>query len=330
MRLSKLQGLGLLPLAAFTFVLYAKRQKDWITPLQGALLVGGVVLIVAGWWYTRNILLYGDPFGTTNLLSVTGQRVAPLTLPGLFGELRGLQMSFWGIFGWFSILLPSWIYSLLELLTVLAITGAIIAWLQSMRTSPNSDAHREQHGSAVSISWVWALISLLLLAYWISIAQGSQGRLLFPAISALAVVAVVGLRFWADLLPRLVRVGLGVFVPLGLWSCSLYALVVLLPDSYGLDAMADVVDEAPADAMMIGKVYGGGVELVAARLPDPSYFAGGSVPVTLYFRAHQKQDQDHELFIHLLGANDKQIGNVTTQPGWGSRPLSLWQPGCFI
>ena len=325
--LSKLQGLGLLPLAAFTFVLYAKRQKDWITPLQGALLIGGVVLIVAGWWYTRNILLYGDPFGTTNLLSVTGQRVAPLTLPGLFGELRGLQMSFWGIFGWFSILLPSWIYSLLELLTAIAITGAIIAWLQSMRTSPNSDAHREQHGSAVSISWVWALISLLLLAYWISIAQGSQGRLLFPAISALAVVAVVGLRFWADLLPRLVRVGLGAFVPLGLWSCSLYALVVLLPDSYGLDAMADVVDEVPADAMMIGKVYGGGVELVAARLPDPSYFAGESVPVTLYFRAHQKQDQDHELFIHLLDANDKQIGNVTTQPGWGSRPLSLWQPG---
>ena len=51
------------------------------------------------------------------------------------------------------------------------------------------------------------------------------------------------------------------------------------------------------------------------------------MPVTLYFRASQEQDKDHELFIHLLDANDAQIANVTTQPGWGTRPLTLWQPG---
>ena len=325
--LSKLQGLGLLLLTAYIFILYSKRKRTGQLNFAGGLLVCGIVLIVAGWWYTRNILLYGDPFGTENLLSVTGQRVEPLTLTGLFGELRGLQMSFWGIFGWFSILLPSWTYSLLELLTALAVSGAIFAWLQSLRATHSSDAHQEQHGSAVRISSIWALISLALLAYWISIAQGSQGRLLFPAISALAVVAVTGLRFWAGLLPYVMRLGLGIVVPLGLWSCSLYALVVLLPDSYGLDAMAGVVEEVSADVMPIGKVYGDGIELVAARLPDPNSFAGGTVPVTLFFRANQEQDQDYELFIHLLDANDKQIGNLTTHPGWGARPLSLWQPG---
>ena len=325
--LSKLQGLGLILLAAYTFTVYARRQNAWGTLFQGALWVAGVVLIVAGWWYIRNMLLYGDPFGTTNLLSVTGQRVEPLTLLGLYGELRGLQMSFWGIFGWFSILLPSWIYTLFEMMTVLAASGAVIVCVRSLRASRASLAPREQIVNAGEISWVWSLISLLLLAYWISVAQGSQGRLLFPAISALAVVAVLGLRFWAGLLPRVVRVAVGAIVPLGLWSCSIYALVVLLPDSYGLDGSANVVEEVPPDAVPVGKVYGDGVELVAARLPDSSIFAGEAVPVTLYFRASQIQETDHELFIHLLDADGMQIGNVTTHPGWGTRPLTLWQPG---
>ncbi len=325
--LSKLQGLGLLPLAAYTFTLYARRRKAWGTLLQAALWVGGIVLIIAGWWYIRNMLLYGDPFGTVNLLSVTGQRVEPLTLSRLHGELRGLQMSFWGLFGWFSVLLPSWTYTLFELLTALAVTGAVIVWIRSLRTFLESTARREQLVGPVGISSMWALISLLLLAYWISVAQGSQGRLLFPAISALAVVAVFGLRFWAGLLPRGVRVGVGAVVPLGLWSCSLYALAVLLPGSYGLDATANVVREVPPDATPVGKVYGDGVELVAARLPDSKAFAGDAVPVTLFFRASQVQKIDHELFLHLLDADGRQIGNVTTHPGWGTRPLTLWQPG---
>lgn len=325
--LSKLQGLGLILLAAYTFTLYARRDNAWGSLIQGAIWVAGVVLIVAGWWYIRNLVLYGDPFGTTNLLSVTGQRVEPLTLSGLYGELRGLQMSFWGLFGWFSILLPSWTYTLFEMLTALAASGAVIVCVRSLRASLVSVAPREQIVNAVGISWVWALISLSLLAYWISVAQGSQGRLLFPAISALVVIAVLGLRFWAGLLPRVVRVAVGSLVPLGLWSCSLYALVVLLPDSYGLDGSANVVNELPPDATPVGKVYGEGVELVAARLPDSDAFAGDAVPVTLYFRASQIQEKDHELFVHLLDADGLQIGNLTTHPGWGTRPLTLWQPG---
>ncbi len=323
--LSKLQGLGLLPLTAAAILLNVRLKTAWRSVLEGALLVGLSVLIVAGWWYLRNVELYGDPFGTQNLLSVTGVRVEPLTFQGLFGELRGLQMSFFGIFGWFSILLPPWTYTLFELLTVLAAVGALITWWQTLRY-PSLISLRQQLGSVTGISALWVLISLALLAYWISVAQGSQGRLLFPAISGLAVIAVVGLRFWAGFLPLVARIALGVAVPLGLWACSLYALAVLMPDSYGLDGMASVVDELPSDARPIGKMYGDGVELVAARLPDREAFAGERVPLTLYFRAHQKQTRDHELFIHLLDAAGEQIGNLTTQPGWGVRPLTLWEP----
>ena len=176
--LSKLQGLGLIPLCAYAFALYSRRQRDWGTPLRGVPFVGGVVLILAGWWYTRNVLLYGDPFGTANLLSITGQRVEPLTLSGLFGELRGLQMSFLGIFGWFSILLPSWTYTLFELLTALALSGALIVWLRTLGASRGSGALEGQGEHAVRISWAWLLISLALLAYWILGRAGLAGQAL--------------------------------------------------------------------------------------------------------------------------------------------------------
>ncbi len=325
--LSKLQGLGLLPLTAAAILLNVRLKTAWRSVFEGALLAGLSVLIVAGWWYLRNVELYGDPFGTQNLLSVTGVRVEPLTIQGLFGELRGLQMSFFGIFGWFSILLPPWTYTLFELLTVLAAVGALITWRQTLRASRGLGNLRRQLGSVTGISTLWVLISLALLAYWISVAQGSQGRLLFPAISGLAVIGAVGLRFWAGFLSHIGRIALGVAVPLGLWACSLYALAVLLPDSYGVDGTASVVDELPSDARPIGKVYGDGVELVAARLPDGEAFAGEQVPLTLYFRAHQEQTRDHELFVHLLDAAGEQIGNLTTQPGWGVRPMTLWEPG---
>lgn len=325
--LSKLQGLGLLPLTAFVVLKRFGRNREWNTMLRGAVQAGCMVLIVAGWWYARNLYLYGDLFGTTNLLSVTGQRVEILSIQGLFGELRGLQMSFWGIFGWFSILLPPWVYSLFELLTALAVSGAIIALIRNLKSERGPGAILEQSGNTLGIAWVWVLISLALLGYWISVALGSQGRLLFPAITALAVVAVTGLRFWAGFLPRVGRLGLAFIIPLGLWSCSLFALVELLPVSYGLGDAAGSVNELPADATPIGRVYGEGVELVAARLPGPDFFDGDSVPLTLYFRATQLQERDLELFIHLLDAHDRQIGNVTSHPGWGARPLTLWQPG---
>ncbi len=325
--LSKLQGLGLLPLAALAVLVRFRRNREWNALLSGAVWVGGMVLIAAGWWYARNIYLYGDPFGTRNLLSVTGLRVEPLSIQGLYGELRGLQMSFWGIFGWFSILLPAWTYSLFELLTALAASGAAIGLILSLKATRGLGEIPEQSGTTLRIAWTWILISLVLMGYWISVAQGSQGRLLFPAISALAVAAAAGLRFWAGILPGIGRIGLGIIIPLGLWSCSLFALAELLPDAYGLDGRAGSVEALPADATPIGRVYGDGVELVAARLPSPDAFAGDSVPLTLYLRATQEQEQDLEQFIHLLDAQDRQIGNVTSHPGWGARPLTLWQPG---
>lgn len=325
--LSKLQGLGLLPLTGIFALLIARLQKDKWTVLRSALLIGASVLIVAGWWYVRNLQLYGDLFGIENLISVNGKREEAVTWPALVGELQGLEMSFWGIFGWFSILLPHWTYSFFELLTAVAIVGAVAPYLRSWRGLRGALRLRDQAASVKGLALLWALLSFAMLASWISISLGAQGRLLFPAISVLAIIAATGLRYWVGFLPHSMRALVGVAVPLALWGCSFYALTILLPQSYGFDSEARSVAAVPADVQPIGKVYGDGVELVAIRLPDHHLFAGEQVPVTLYFRTQKSQRQDHELFLHLLDSNGIQIGNVTTHPGLGVWPLTLWQPG---
>ncbi|MEZ4677872.1 MAG: hypothetical protein R2932_27010 [Caldilineaceae bacterium] len=112
--LSKLQGLGLVGLAGLVIGILAWRQRAPRLLLYALLPVALPALLIAGWWYARNLLLYGDLFGVSHLLANNGLRTEPLSWGGLGGELRGLRYSFWGLFGWFNLLLPGWINSVFD------------------------------------------------------------------------------------------------------------------------------------------------------------------------------------------------------------------------
>ena len=118
--LSKLQGLVLLaPIGLVVLWLGWQRRSPRIL-LTAAALIALPAVAIAGWWYWRNVALYGDWLGAERLLSINGLRSQPLTWRGFIGEMRGLRYSFWGLFGWFSILLPTWVYRLMDGVAVLA------------------------------------------------------------------------------------------------------------------------------------------------------------------------------------------------------------------
>ena len=56
---------------------------------------------------------------------------------------------------------------------------------------------------------------------------------------------------------------------------------------------------------------------------------GEYVPITLYLRSAGEVTTEPQVFIQLLDENREAIGNVTTHPGWGRNPTSLWQPGAI-
>lgn len=349
--LSKLQGLGLWLLAALTGGVLAWRQRDWQVLLRAALPVAVPALAIAGWWYWRNIALYGDWTGLSHLAAITGERSAPLTWAGWWREFRGLRYSSWGLFGWFNLLLPLWAYTVLDALTLVAVGGGLAGLWARWTGRADRKATRPvgSPGLIWAVLWLWTLISAGALIYWIIRAEGSQGRLLFPALPALVILLTAGLattgqglgkwvgRFRPDKWPARLAVGIPALAPLVLLVWTLYSGAWLLPQAY---AAPSPRAEISAHASPVDFRYGPqqALHILAMEVAPGRYVPGNTVDVTLYmslgvdpspFAPGLDAPDDYQLFIQFLDETGAEVGNLTTHPGWGSNPTSLWQPGAI-
>lgn len=319
--LSKLQGLVIVaPIALVVFWLAWQRRSLRLLVVAAPLIVLPAVAI-AGWWYGRNVALYGDWLGAGRLLEINGLREEPLTWPGFVGEMRGLRYSFWGLFGWFSILLPTWIYRLMDGFTILAVAGFVIAGIRRW-SGHGWAALAEPRLRVQSLLAFWALTLIASMMYWATFATSSQGRLLFPALNAFAVILVVGLITCFSVFRRQRWIVMSL-IPGLLLASSIYALVALLPASYHAPGPLAAL---PDGAQKQDIAYGEDVELLGAALPKGRFAPGERVPISLYLRAPHKLEADLPLFVQLLDQDLDTIGNVTTHAGWGRNPTSLWEP----
>ena len=324
--LTKLQGLGLSVLALLTGLWMAWQRRDWRLIARAIPLVILPALAIAGWWYWRNHTLYDDWFGLSNLLAINGQRAKALGWRGFVGEFRGLRYSFWGLFGWFNILMPLWIYQLLDIITVFATIGLLGFAVTAFR---NVAMRRRFHLQAWAVLVLWALLSFGLWLYWTSQATGSQGRLLYPGLVAFAPLFVLGLWWWLRYLPRWIQATAWASLVALLLGSSIYTLIVLFPNSYNQPTPISTV---PTDASPINISYGDSepLSLLAIDLPEGDRFGfGEQVPITLYLRADQPVSDNYRIFLQLLDETGTEIANVTSHPGWGRNPTTLWEPGAI-
>ncbi len=320
--LSKLQGLGLFLLAAAVGVgIMWQRQDRWL-PLRIFPLVALPALLVAGWWYWRNYALYGDWLGISHLLEINGQRIDPLTFGGFWREFRGLRYSFWGLFGWFNILLPGWFYLLMDVITLLG--AAAVSIVFSISLSQQNFRLRQRADRRVRLMLLlWIVLSLLLMFYWMVQATGSQGRLLMPALSAIGIMVALGLTAWLDLLSPRIVTGIWIALAAVMVAMSVTSLTSLLPSSYRQPQPTAAI---PDEATSVDIEYGDAGELrLDALIVDGARFRpGDDVPVTLYMHSTRSVG-NRELFVQLLDEKGEQIANITSHPGWGRNPVSLWR-----
>ncbi len=154
------------------------RVMDFIA--LGFLSVAGM-LSAAGWWFVRNIVLYGDPLGWQLVLRANALRTAPLGWGDLLWLARGLYRSWW--LAWIGISLPNWLYFLLGLIPAAAVLG----WI---RVRPM--------GSRPVFWWIMALYVAGVIAglvKWTATVLGTdQARLLYPALPAFSLFVAAGLR----------------------------------------------------------------------------------------------------------------------------------------
>jgi 4-amino-4-deoxy-L-arabinose transferase-like glycosyltransferase len=178
----------LIPLIALSLAVIAYRLRNWRPFVIGAVITGGLTILIAGWWYLRNIQLYGDPTGLNRFLDIVGRRPVPANLPQLWSERHTFLMSYWGFFGGVNVPMPEIIYLVFNTIAAISVIGLIIGLV---RRNAQSLDWSIQLGRLFTIIWIAVLFVSLLR--WTSETWASQGRLMFSAISPLSMWMAVGL-----------------------------------------------------------------------------------------------------------------------------------------
>lgn len=305
--LSKLNGLVLVLAVALGGLWLAYRTRN----LRGLLILGTsmaiIWLIVAGWWYIRNLTLYHELFGTSAMVANYGGRKTSLELL-LQTEFAGFRQSYWGLFGWFSIFVDYWFYLLTDVFMALSLIGMAIFVVQARK--------KPYQLTAFCFLTIIALVGMAMLIWWTSQTTGSQGRLIFPYITAFSILMAIGLSS--------LRIP-AILIALPLMAYAIYAPFAFIIPEYD---QPQAIEQLPASATSVYAQFED-IRLIGYEIPQGRLSGGDSLPITLYWQVEQQSPLDYSLFIHLIDDTGRVLARITGYPGWGSLRTSRWQTGAI-
>ncbi|MEA3309164.1 MAG: glycosyltransferase family 39 protein [Chloroflexota bacterium] len=328
--LSKEGALALLPLAGATSLWAGWQQPStrWRNIFSRLLTWLLPVIVVAGWWYKRNYRLYHDWLGLNAFLNVAGARAFTPTLAELWAERGSFLAAYWGIFGGFNIPLPTWLYTVLNSLVLIAGIGLLwrfARWLHAEK--PGWRAFWPTNWNALTaarvLSTLWPAALCVSLLRWTSMTKASQGRLLFPALPLWSVGLLLGLISWWPPKSKITR-DLLVTFPSGLLILSLIALPTWILPSYRPPA------PLPPETIILHRLdvdFGGHLRLLGYDIPETSVRPGGALELSLYWESLAPTETDHLIFIHLLGQGDRIVAQRDSAPGRGLISTTWLEPG---
>ena len=325
--LSKTSALGLTVVTAVAVAMRAVRRRSWREFFLGGLATLLPFLAVVGWWYLRNLRLYGDLTGLGVFTQVSGSvRPVPADLVQLWRERYSFLAGYWGNFGGLNVPMPAWAYGLLNAFLVLSSLGLLFCLLRppvplSLRS--------------LSLSLLWAALVFLPWVGWSRVTWSSQGRLVFPAISVWSLLLVLGLYSLTSHASRLARRAPRVMPVIAYLYLVLPAILLLLAvvAPFAWIAPAYALPEPLTDAQVaaiphrLEVEFGGIVQLLGYDLEADVVEPGGRLGITLYWESLAPADRDYTVFVHLLGEGDLIVAQRDTFPGVGLLSTTWLEPG---
>ncbi len=330
-------GLGILTKITFLFLgpavalaLVARCWKDrqtnrnwWRLALKMLAIGGGIVLLIAGWWFVRNQILYGDPTSMKLQASIWQPRENAPDFVVAFDELSFLRDSFWGAFGFGQLLLHRSVYTLLWIMDLLAV-GGLLLWAMRARK-----AHETYRGSALLLG---VLLIAPLTAFAATFARmtvsGSAnfGRYLFTSYAVIAPLLLLG---WTEWIPERWRrpfvAGLTTFF----FALAVYGLTGVLRPAYAAPPFSTGIDQVEISHPR-EDVYPGLANLLGFEFSPDSAVPGERFEVTLIWQVTGETEENNSLFVQLVDNNGERIAGRDTHPGLGRYPTSRWQQGEII
>lgn len=315
--LSKLSGLGLIGVGGLALLVRVVERR---TGLRDAAAHGLTIVLPAALsvspWLLRNVRLYGDPAALAPMLAEVGTRGAPIAL----GEARLMLLSYWGQLP--CSFYPRSLYWPYLLLMAAGLVSLVYGW---RRMVPRRRA-------MIAICAIWFTAIVVAWIRWDMMTAATGGRLLFPAIAAMAVLLAAG---WSAISPRLAR----------LWAALLpiWALIVLITGPMAMLAPPSLMPAATVPPNPVAASFAGDVTLrgYAAEIIRPraacllvsSAYCAPTLDLTLYWQAAGPIASDLTLVLQLVspvpGATDLRL-NYNHWPGRGNLPTSAWPVGPMI
>ncbi len=173
---------------------------EWSSLIQNGLVLFLPAVVIGSLWWGRNILVYGgiDILGKiAHDAVVVGQPLTTelITNIGLQGAFRKFIQttfnSFWGQFGWMTVLMPQWVYRLLWVFSTMVTIGVLF----NLRRY-----HQKKKARFPNIT-LFPLVGLFLLTFAVHLGynftfEQHQGRYLFPALIPISIGVAIGINSW--------------------------------------------------------------------------------------------------------------------------------------
>ncbi len=173
----------------------ALRQRSLRVLVVQSLALALPIAALVGWWYRRNIVLYGDPLGTTYYFKYAVNPGFPeLTARYLWEAARLMVEGYWGRFGWGSIRMHTGIYLASSLFALIAAGGYVYHALRA-RDRDTRGASDTREGSA--LTWLGLMAAVLLAWFALYLIRmgpvALQARYFYPLQAGFAVFVAGGL-----------------------------------------------------------------------------------------------------------------------------------------
>jgi hypothetical protein len=205
---------SLLPLAVLPALALATARGPAVRRRRDGAVVYGIAFLIGGWWYLRNVALYGHPLPTVRLHETTWLGAGlvhdgPVDAAYLAAVLRQLFQSFWFLAGLMNVTAERWMYEIWAAVSGVALAGIVLLC-------------GDRRGRLLAAGWIAVFTAVVEYNFHV---YSAQGRYLF-------IVAPVGgaavARAWLAVPRPARRPASLVFVGvLGLTSAACFARAFL-------------------------------------------------------------------------------------------------------
>ncbi len=298
------------------------RTTGWLRLSQQVGLLCAGFLATAGFWYVNNLRTTGSLTPVQTILALLPGLVRPEPLaywdPQLWQEVRWLLRSYWGVFGYGIVAPPGyhWIIQNVLGIAMLGLCVLPIRWSLTKQTS---------QWAVLGLAWLWFALIFASLVQWIHLMfAANQGRLLFPAAPAIALLVVWGWQAW---LP--VR-----------WHAGLHRLLTLLFLGLAISQWFTVYESYRLPVALtpplhydreIQASFEGGMQILGVDLPEGAAIRPGKpMPLTIYFTTQKEVSDFYTLFIHLADEQNQLLYQYDGVPAQGLHPTRQWLPGAVF